>query len=168
MILADASYFPALDVVPLFAFASVLNVGMTQFCLGLNLSKKNIFVAVATIFGGITAIVANSAMQGWLGITAAGYAQILAYIVAGVIVYRYSRKYMPIDYDLNWASIPLLIVGAGIGATVVTKQSLSLDPYLAHFAFGAISIIALIILGESKYRFAGKLLATVRTRTSAG
>ncbi len=150
-ILADETFYPALEIIPLFAIANVINIILTQFCLGLNLTKKNIYIAVATIAGGLLGFFFNLYLQPVMGIKAAGYAQIIAYGITGIIVYRYSQKFMPINYNIKWASIILLIMTGGIVFLNLTEVRYFKSPHLAYFVIGAVTLLILGIIGERKY-----------------
>ena len=128
-ILADSSFYPALKVIPLFALASVVNIMSIQFCVGLNLAKKTIFIAVATIIGGSLGLVANLVFQPIFGIAAAGWSQIAAYGIASVVIYFFAQKYYPIKYRHKWALTILLVSIASIGFI------LSFPPEPASFFF---------------------------------
>ena len=152
-ILADETFYPTLEIIPLFALASIISIMMTQICLGLNLTKKNIYIAIATIAGGLIGFLFNFYFQPIIGIKAAGYAQIIAYSVTGLIVYKYSQKFMPIDYDLKWAFGILSILSVCIIFMELSKTGNFQHPHLFYLAIGGITLLILAKIGDGKYHF---------------
>ena len=150
-ILADETFYPALEIIPLFALATIISIVLTQICLGLNLSQKTMYIAIAMIAGGLVGVLFNLYLQPLLGIKAAGYAQIVAYSVSSLIVYKYSQKFMPIDYDWKWAAGILLILTATIILFALSENLFSQSLHLIYLVIGAAALIILGITGESKY-----------------
>jgi O-antigen/teichoic acid export membrane protein len=150
-ILADETFYPALEIIPLFALATVISIVLTQICLGLNLSQKTMYIAIAMIAGGLVGVLFNLYLQPLLGIKAAGYAQIVAYSVSSLIVYKYSQKFMPIDYDWKWVAGILLILAATIILFALSENLFFQSLHLIYLVIGAAVLIILGIIGESKY-----------------
>ncbi len=151
-ILADTTFYSALEIIPLFALATIISIMMTQICLGLNLTKKNIYIAVGTIAGAIAGFAINLFLQPVIGIKAAGYSQIIAYSVTGVIVYKYSQKFMPINYDLKWTFGVLAVMTVCIIFLGVGEKFYSQSPHLIYLAVGSITLLVLGKIGDNKYR----------------
>lgn len=150
-ILADKTFYPALEIIPLFALATVISIVLTQICLGLNLSQKTMYIAIATIAGGVVGVLFNLYFQPLIGIKAAGYAQIVAYSVSGVIVYVYSQKFMPIDYDWKWTAGIFSVLTAAIVLLALGERLFVQSPHLTHLGIGGAVLILLAIIGERKY-----------------
>lgn len=150
-ILADETFYPTLEIIPLFALATIVSIIMTQICLGLNLTKKTVYIAVATIAGGIVGFIFNLYFQPILGIKAAGYAQIIAYSLTCVIIYKYSQKFMWIDYDIKWVTYNLLLTTGCIILLNLGEIWYFKRPHLTHLVIGGITLLILVIVGERKY-----------------
>lgn len=151
-ILADETFYATLEIIPLFAFATVISIIMNQICIGLNLAKKNTYIAVATIFGALLGFIFNLYLQPVMGIRAAGYSQIIAYAVTGIIVHIYSQKFMPIRYDFKWAINILAVMALTIVALEMTERFKILDPHHGYIAVCSLSLLILAIIGERKYK----------------
>jgi O-antigen/teichoic acid export membrane protein len=151
-ILADDTFYPALIVIPLFVLASMIEIAMTLLALGLNLTKKTLYIAIATIIGGIIGFAINIYFQPILGIQTAGYAQILAFAVTTVIVYKYSQKFMYIDYNLKWMFGLLTILTGCIFLLSITNRWFPQNPHLPYLAIGGITFVILLVIGERKYQ----------------
>lgn len=164
-ILADKTFYPALEIIPLFALATVVSLIFTQICLGLNLSQKTVYIAIATIAGGTVGVLFNLYLQPVLGIKAAGYAQIVAYSVSSLIAFKYSQKFMPIGYDWKWTIGVLLILAAVTVLIVIGENRFAQSPHLIHLVIGGVALIILGVLGESKYAVR-KLIAGLIQKTA--
>lgn len=163
-ILADETFYPTLEVIPLFALATIISIIMTQICLGLNLTKKTIYIAVATIAGGVVGFIFNLYFQPLLGIKAAGYSQIIAYAITSIIVYKYSQKFMWIDYDIKWAMYILLVMTGCIVLLNLGETWYFNRPHLTHLIIGCIALLILGIFGERKYEVS-KLMGKLYKKT---
>ena len=152
-ILADKTFYPTLKIIPLFALATVISIMMTQICLGLSLTKKNIYIAIATITGALIGFFFNLYLQPILGIKAAGYAQIIAYSVSGVIVHKYSQKFMPIEYNIKWALGILLVMTACIILLGLSENWFSQSPHITYLVIGSFTLLVLGLIGENKFNF---------------
>ena len=152
-ILADETFYPTLEIIPLFALATVISIMMTQICLGLNLTKKNIYIAIATIAGALVGFFFNLYFQPIIGIKAAGYAQIVAYSVSGVIVHKYSQKFMPIGYNIKWALGVLMVMTGCIVLLGLSEVWYSQSPHITYLVIGGLTLLVLVVIGENKYRF---------------
>lgn len=151
-ILANETFYPTLKVIPLFILATIINIIMLQLCLGLNLAKKTGYIAIATIFGGVAGFIFNLFFQPILGIKAAGYSQILAYGLTSVIIYKYSQKFMYIEYDLKWtAHILLLMTGCIVLLNLLENWYFS-APHFTYLTVGGFTLLILGIYGERKYK----------------
>lgn len=150
-VLANKTFYPVLTVIPLFALANTIEIIMTLFGLGLNLSKKNIYIAIATIVGGVIGFSLNIYLQPLLGIEAAGFAQLAAYAATGIIVYKYSQKFMYIEYDLKWMYSLLAILASVVLLITIANSWFLQKPHLMYLIIGNITLFILIILGERKY-----------------
>lgn len=151
-ILADKTFYPTLVVIPLFVIGSTIDIIMTLLALGLNLTKKTIYISSATIIGGIIGFSINLYFQPILGISTAGYAQIIAFTVTAGIVYKYSQKFMYIDYDLKWMFTLLGILAGSVLILSFSNLWFPQTPHLAYLTIGGITIIILLIIGEKKYQ----------------
>lgn len=152
-ILADETFYPTLDIIPLFALATIINTVMTQMCLGLNLTKKNIYIALATIVGALIGFIFNFYLQPVIGIKAAGYAQIIAFSVSGVIVHIYSQKFMPINYDLRWMMGILTVMTGCIVLLGLSDELHFQSPHKTYLVIGFCTLLVLVMIGENKYHF---------------
>ena len=95
----------------------------------------------------------NLYLQPILGIKAAGYAQIVAYSVSGVIVHKYSQKFMPIGYNIKWALGILMVMTGCIVLLGLSEVWYSQSPHITYLVIGGLTLLVLGVIGENKYHF---------------
>jgi len=126
-ILANDQFISAMVIFPLLVGSSVLGLVSNQLSLGLNLVRKNQYIAMAVIFGGVIGIVSNNYFQLWWGVVGAGWAQLVSYLIVTGLIYWKSNKYYKIEYDWKWIlkmTIYFLLF-IGIYAYLVFSQAYS-------------------------------------------
>ena len=156
-ILANEQFFNSLVIIPLFALAAVINLSISQFGIGCNLNKKNIYIAIGIMTGGILGFILNIILQPIMGIAGAGFSQIISYCVSAAIIYRFSNRFMPIDYEFGWVSILLLIFVIEIILSEAMIGLTGWSLYAGYLALGSISSVIILLLGNIKYNFIGML-----------
>ena len=140
----NVKYYECLKVIPMLVIASVLSLIISQVSLGCTLTKRNIYIAIGYIVGGVTGFILNVVLQPIIGILAAGVSQILSFAIACAIIYYYSHKFYKISYDRKWVSIIT-------GVFVIEFTTFSLASLISSYHFLVFSVIGAVFLALNLY-----------------
>ena len=165
-LLSNDSFFTSLKLVPLFALAMVINITITQFGIGCNLKKKNGFIAVAALVGGLVGFFCNWWLQPILGITATGIAQVISFFITALLVWYFSSKYLKVHYEVRWI---LIISFLFISQIILTLLAYWYQIHLTYtyLSIGLITLSILLWFGNQRYKLVTVLINQIKKRLPA-
>jgi O-antigen/teichoic acid export membrane protein len=144
-VIAQPSYWPAGDILPLLVVAALLNVLVYPLQTGILFRKKTGDIFQINLVAALFCLPANFLLIRGYGIAGACVAQILTAALVAALTWRKSNRYFPVAYP--WR--PLLLLTAVAGMTMIVARSLPEMPLmaaiLAHTAL-YLSFLALLPL----------------------
>jgi len=143
-LIGDTEYIEVIKVIPLIAFASVLSLIVNQFSISFSLKKKNPFILIATVTGGIIVIMTNILFMREYGFIVSGFSQVIASIVMVTILYIMGRKIADLSIRIGNSALFILITGLFIGLVYFDINSILTGNYFSLIFGGS---IALLLLG---------------------
>jgi len=154
-IIDNTEYMEVIRVVPLIAFASVLSLVVNQFSISFSLKKKNPYILIATIIGGVLVIVTNILFMGDYGFIVSGFSQVVATFTMVTILYIMGRRIADLKTRIGTSSLLMLIAGLYIGLIYMDLDEILRGNYFSLIFGGSIalmliSFVYLITLKRSK------------------
>lgn len=150
-ILANDSFFTCLKLVPLFAAAMVINITISQFGIGCNLKKKNGYIAIATMAGGVFGFFSNWWLQPLLGITATGISQVTSFLLTAFLVWYFSSRFLKVHYEVKWILLLSLIFSVQVVASI-SMYWYQVHITLTYFIIGTITLGTTLWYGNQRYQ----------------
>ena len=150
-VLAGPSYVGAADVVWLLAGSVLFSAMFFVVQIGANLAKRGDRVAIATVAAAVVNTVANVALIPPLGYMGAGWATLLAYVAAYVLMYKMSQTVTPMSIGFGkafaWATVWTCVAAASMVAPGSLRPILGLGviALAAAAALKALSSVAPIL-----------------------
>lgn len=140
ILLRDASFWKAMNVVPLIIIANFFLGIYTNLSIWYKLSDKTKMGAYISIIGAVVTLLFNFALIPVWGYLGSAIATVAAYGTMMVVSYYMGAKYYPIPYDLKK-------MGAYVGLSVALSCLSFYIPVLREtFVFGILSLIGFMYL----------------------
>ncbi|QLH53996.1 MAG: hypothetical protein CH6_2529 [Candidatus Kapaibacterium sp.] len=105
----EPTYWEGLDIIPIVMIGYVFNGFYINFTAGINIRKQTKYLPVAVGISAIANIALNFALIPILGYRGAAWATLLAYFVSAIVIYYFSQRVYPIQYQWN-KIIPLFLI----------------------------------------------------------
>ena len=115
-LLADETFLPTIQVIPLIALGSVISIIGNQFMISFALVKKNALILVATVVGGILGATINVMFMEDQGFIVSGISQIAAFMSMAIILFIMGKRKTNLNINLKAA---LVMISVAIGVMVV-------------------------------------------------
>ncbi len=105
-------YWSGLGIVPIVMFSYFLNGVFNNFAAGFHITKKTDYLPLAIGIAAVLNIILNYVLIPHFNIWGSVFATLISYFVSVVIIYLFSRKIYPINYE--WKRIFILIIFTAI------------------------------------------------------
>lgn len=102
----EPSYWQGMDIIPIVMLGYIFNGFYINFTAGINIQKVTKYLPLSIGAGAIVNVLINFISIPILGYRGAAWATLFAYLASAVIVYYYSQRVYPIDYQ--WKKIFLV------------------------------------------------------------
>ncbi|MGI9625404.1 MAG: lipopolysaccharide biosynthesis protein, partial [Longimicrobiales bacterium] len=130
-IMAEASFWPAADFVPLIVLAYVFQCWASVQDIGILVRERTVYLAAANWVAAGVAILGYWALIPRWGIWGASYATLLAFFCRWALTYWLSQRLWRVRYSW-WPVLQLSMLGA---ATVFLAVRFSPEPFLSSVGF---------------------------------
>lgn len=137
-------YWSGLNIVPIVMFGYYFNGVFTNLNAGFLIQKQTKYLPIAMGIGAIVNIVLNFWLIPFWGIYGGAWATFVAYLITAIVIYLYSRKVYPIEYEWKKIVFQTVLTLFIVFFDLYMKVFLSLTSLLLFRAF--IFIIFLLIL----------------------
>mgnify|MGYP006084764215 CR=1 FL=1 len=142
-LIGDTEYLEVIKVIPLIAFASVLSLVVNQFSISFSLKKKNPFILIATITGGILVILTNILFMREYGFIVSGFSQLIASLAMAIILYLLGRKIADLKIRVGNSALFILITALFIGLVYFDINSILNGNYFCLIVGGCVALLLL-------------------------
>jgi O-antigen/teichoic acid export membrane protein len=113
--LIHESYWQGLGIIPIILAAYIWNGIATNMALGMHVSKKTVWLPIATGIAAIVNIILTFVLVPILGIYGGAWATFIAYAVSAIILWYISSRLYPIPYEwsrlLGTAIVTVMLFG---------------------------------------------------------
>lgn len=156
-------YWSGLGIVPIILGGYFFNGLFNNFAVGFQIKKKTSYFPLAVGAAACVNIAMNFALIPITGIYGAAWATFVAYLVSALILYHFSRKIYPINY--NWKKFFTLIILCVIVyftseiVTVNLNHFLSILIRLMFFAVYLVLIVTLKVITIDELKSMKKMFA---------
>ncbi len=161
--LINPDYYEALAIVPVILGAYYFNGLFSNFAAGINITKKTSYFPLAIGAAAILNIVLNLLLIPDFGYWGAAWATLAAYMLSAVIIYFYSNKIYPLQYE--WGKV-LSILTSAILISAVSEYLLdfgiSYSDFFIKIALSALFIIVLFASGIVKLNQIKEILRSLK------
>ena len=140
-IIDNTEYLEVIRVVPLIAYASVLSLVVNQFSISFSLKKKNPYILIATITGGILVILTNILFMREYGFIVSGFSQVIATLTMVSILYIMGRKIADLKIRIGTSSLLMAITGLYIGLIYFDLKAILSGNYFSLIFGGSITLL---------------------------
>jgi O-antigen/teichoic acid export membrane protein len=162
----NPEYWEGLGIIPIILIAYYFNGMFNNFAAGFHITKKTDYLPVAVGVAAISNIGLNFLLIPSMGYWGSAWATLISYVLSAVVLYYFSRKVYPINYE--WKRILLIAAFAGIIYFLGTYLTGSLVDW-ASFAIrigGVAVFVALLFLSgfftPKEREMIGKVLKKAR------
>jgi O-antigen/teichoic acid export membrane protein len=135
----DPGYWSGIYIIPIIMGGYFFNGLFNQFSMGVNIQKATKYLPIAVGSAALVNLFGNILLLEHYGIDAAAWLTLISYAIAATIIYYFSRKVFPIDY--NWKKIFLLVVSV----LLIYALSLYLDNYFSGNLKAVPDLIAVVL-----------------------
>ena len=142
-LIGDTQYIEVIKVIPLIALASVLSLIVTQFSISFSLKKKNPFILVATVIGGVLMILINVLFMRDYGFIVSGFSQVIASLTMAIILYLMGRKIADLRIRIGNSALFMLITALFIGLVYFDINSILNGNYFCLIVGGCVALLLL-------------------------
>ncbi|NVO18751.1 MAG: oligosaccharide flippase family protein [Bacteroidetes bacterium] len=104
-------YYEAYQIIPILCFAILFNMMKDMAMIGLQITKKTHSIAGIVITVSVTGILLNILLVPWLHNFGAAIAKLVASILFFWLIYYYSQKAYPIQYEMK-KLLMMILIGA--------------------------------------------------------
>ena len=113
--LIHESYWQGLGIIPIILAAYIWNGIATNMALGMHVSKKTVWLPIATGIAAFVNIILTFVLVPMLGIYGGAWATFIAYAVSAIILWYISSRLYPIPYEwsrlLGTAIVTVMLFG---------------------------------------------------------
>lgn len=148
-LISNAEFWPATDVLPLLALASLFLIISYPLNTGILYAKRTRYIFYVNLLAAATSAGGNLMLIPWLGIHGAATAQVLVAVVIAVGSDRLSQRFFPVTYE--WRPMALALAAAILTyfAAPVDEPTTPVNVALKLLLYG-LFLLALILVGAIK------------------
>jgi O-antigen/teichoic acid export membrane protein len=140
----NPEYWSGMGIIPIVLFAYYFNGVYNNIACGFHIEKKTKYLPLAIGFGAILNIVMNFILIPFIGYWGAAWTTLGSYFISAVVLYIYSRKIYPIEYEwFRLIKIFLLTCGIYALAMVLTADMPIIYSFIAR-VFGLVLFFVII------------------------
>ncbi len=125
----NPNYWSGLDIVPIVMFGYYFNGVFTNLNAGFLIEKQTLYLPIAVGLGAIINIILNLLLIPSIGIYGGAWATFISYLLTAVIIFIFSRKVYPINYQ--WKSILIM----AISSMLIILMEKSLNYYFTDLLY---------------------------------
>lgn len=140
-------YWSGLGIVPIILGGYFFNGLFNNFAVGFQIKKKTAYFPLAVGAAALVNVIMNFALIPSTKIWGAAWATLVAYLVSALILYYYSRKIYPIQY--NWKKFFMLVIlciATYFVANSLTAHLTFLPSFTIRLAFLAVYLMLIVKL----------------------
>lgn len=144
----NPQYYSGMNIIPIILLAYFFNGAYNQFAAGIQITKTTKYLPIPLLIAGAVNIAANYALIPIYGYEVAAWTTLLSYFIAAGILYYYSQKVYPLQYE--WKRVGIIAVATAatyFAAMELTVFEVSLENVLIKIATLAIFVGLLKVLG---------------------
>ncbi len=141
----SSSYLIVLEVLPLIGLGSVISLIANQFAISFSLNKKNVYILVATVIGGVIGFLVNFMFMTEHGFIVAGISQIASYVIMAVILYFLGVRVAKLNMKLLMTFVMLAIVCGYVTFIYLNIESILQRNFLPMILAGIVAGLLLIV-----------------------
>lgn len=145
-VLADDTFLIVFEVLPLIGLASVLSLIANQFAISFSLNKKNVYILVATVIGGIIGFLVNLLFMRDYGFIIAGISQIASYLIMSIILYFLGIRIAKLNMKLTMVFMMFAVICGYIAFIHFNINGILAKNYWPMILVGIVAGIALIVI----------------------
>ncbi|MCX6147334.1 MAG: polysaccharide biosynthesis C-terminal domain-containing protein [Candidatus Kapabacteria bacterium] len=145
----NQDYWVGIGIIPIILGAYFFTGVYSNISAGFNITKNTKYLSISVGISSILNIILNIVLIPHYSYYGAAWATFLAYFVNAMILYYYSLKIYPIQYE--WKRISILILTT-LGVYVISEFTYNNDSLLVMFAF-KISLLCLFIFALYVLKF---------------
>ncbi|MEX2641246.1 MAG: polysaccharide biosynthesis C-terminal domain-containing protein [Balneolales bacterium] len=150
--LIDSRYWMGLPIIPYLLLAYWFQGWYVNFTAGIFIKEQTRKLPLITLAGAVVTVVLNLTLIPVMGMLGAAVATLACYASMSMMILFYSRRYMPVTYQLGKAVLMMAIaVAALLGANLVSLPFL--HELTGRFVIFIVSLFILIPLGLSNTKF---------------
>jgi O-antigen/teichoic acid export membrane protein len=128
------TYQDSYEIIAILSLYIIVNTSIFFYTLGLHIMSKTKFITLSVVVGVLVNILVSVVLLNYIGIEGIAYGTLISTIVSVAILYYYSNKYFPVNFNLL---LSFSVMGALFLLIFIT-------PYIDDF-FG-VDIVLTIIL----------------------
>lgn len=132
--LINPEYWSGMGIIPIILTGYYFNGVFNNFAAGFQIEKKTKYLPVAVGIAALVNIGMNFILIPIIGYWGAAWATLGAYFVSALVLYFFTRKVYPIQYE--WRRILIIIISAGAvyGFTIYLTASLAIvESFIIRF-----------------------------------
>jgi len=126
--LIHESYWQGLGIIPIILAAYIWNGIATNMALGMHVSKKTVWLPIATGIAAVVNIILTFVLVPILGIYGGAWATFIAYAVSAIILWYISSRLYPIPYEWSrlFGTVIVTVMLFGIASIFETSGWMNL------------------------------------------
>ncbi len=128
--LIHQSYWQGLGIIPIILAAYIWNGISTNMALGMHVSKKTVWLPIATGIAAIVNIILTFVLVPILGIYGGAWATFIAYGMSAVILWYLSMRLYPIPYEWSRIVGTTFVTVLLFGVTVIFETSFIVNVFV--------------------------------------
>jgi O-antigen/teichoic acid export membrane protein len=139
----NPSYWVGLSIIPIVMAGYYFNGVFTNLAAGFHITKQTKYLPIATGIAAISNVILNFLLIPLFSFWGAAWATFGAYFIGAVMLYYFSRKVYPLDYDFKRIAVILALTAAVYFVTMYFTDGLSL---WVSFGIRAAAFLAFFVL----------------------
>lgn len=141
LLLGNESYVKAILVIPLIGFASVLGMVFNQFSISFNLAKKNTYILIPTVLGGVLVVVCNYAFMKEYGFIISGVSQVVGGLSMVILIFVIGKRVTDLSIRLFNSLLLTSIAAAFVGWVYFDMNVILSGNYFTLFFGGGLCLM---------------------------
>ena len=144
-LLGNETYVKSILVIPLIGFASVLGMVYNQFSISFNLAKKNTYILVPTIIGGLVVVACNTLFMKEFGFIISGVSQVAGGLIMVTILFLIGKKITELSIRLFNSFVLTSITAAFVTLVYVDMNEILSGNYFSLFFGGGLCLMLMTL-----------------------
>lgn len=154
--LIDSRYWMGLSIVPYLLLAYWFQGWYVNFTAGIFIAEQTRKLPLITLAGAVITVSMNTLLIPIIGMQGAALATVACYATMSMMIFYYSRRYMPVPYNLGKAAFMMIIAGSAL----FLSNSMAIPFFNEIMGKITLLIISVILLGtlglSNTYSFSNK------------